>query len=131
MKNRVEIYILLGLIAIFSLYIILRKDQNINYQTPKLEDVKQGEVTKVTFNNLSIQKDGDNWYLPSGYKVDENSLKRVTNEVANIKIIDKISESDDLKRFGLETPLKLEVFKNQKSVIKLDIGSTSSTGNYT
>lgn len=131
MKNRLEIYILLGVITVLSIYIILREDQNLNYTTPKFSILDRNEITKITFDNIEITNTNKVWYLSSGYQVSESSIKRITAELASLKVIDKISDTEDYKRFGLDNVIILQVFKNDKMEINIQIGSTSSTGNYT
>lgn len=131
MKNKLEIYILLGIIAVLSLYIILREDQNINYKIPKISLVKEDEITKIIFDKMELTTTDNIWYLPSGYKVAKNSINRIISELSGLRVIDKISDTEDYDRFSLGDPKVLQVFKNDKLVTNILIGSTSSTGNYT
>lgn len=130
MKNKIEIYILSGLIVLLSLYIILRQDKNINYEIPKLTKFSIQDITKINYDGFELSK-SDAWYLPSGYRASENEIDKILEDIVNIKIIDMISQAGDYKRFGLDDSKELIVSKNDKTLLKLLIGSASSTGNYT
>lgn len=131
MKNKTETYILVFIIAILSLYIFLREDKNINYKIPNINTVKKDEITKISFDNTVINKTDNTWFLKSGNKVSETKIDGILREISGIKVIDLISEAKELKRFGLDQPKIFEVFKNDEVKLKLLMGSTSSTGNYT
>lgn len=131
MKNRVEIVVLSVIILLLATYIIFRKDQKINYTLPKMTTIESDEITKIDYKGFEFVKEGDEWFLPSGYKASESVMSRITSEISNIALIDMISLSKDYKRFELESDNLLKVYKNEKEILNLNIGSTSSTGNYT
>ncbi len=131
MKNKLELYILVGLIAVLSIYIFVRQDRNINYDIPKLKSMMEEDYTMISYNGFDFTKQGDQWYIPSGFKVQESIMNRIKSEISGIKIIDMISESKDYNRFGLEDSKLLKVYKNEKLLLELNVGATSSTGNYT
>ena len=93
--------------------------------------IDRDEITKITFDDFELINSNKIWYLSSGYKASENSIKRITAELASLKVIDKISDTANYNRFGLDNPKILQVFKNDEMKINILIGSTSSTGNYT
>lgn len=131
MKNRVELYILSGIILLLSMYIIFREDRNINYTIPTLNTMAIEDITNITFDSIKLSQKNGEWYLSSGYPAAKASIKRVTTELVNLRIIDKISDSDNDRRFGLDAPKNLKVYNGEKVLIDLYIGSTSPTGNYT
>ncbi len=131
MKNRVEYGILIGLIVVLTAYIFLRKDQEINYTLPKMTKFVKDDLTKVTYGDFNITKSDGIWYLPSGFELSDSMGSRILNELSNIKLIDKISETDNYKKFGIEDSNKLNLYKNDRTLVELYIGKTSSTGNYT
>lgn len=131
MRNKIEIYILSGLIVLLSLYIVLRDNKNINYNIPKLEKFTKDDITKITFKDLTITKRDNSWFLESGYEVDSYKMDRMLNDAQSIKIIDMISDNSDYRRFGLDDPSTLKIYKNEMLLLELNAGNTSSTGNYT
>lgn len=131
MKNKIDIYILSGVIILLSLYIVLQDNKNINYDIPKLENFTKEDITKITFKDLTISKKDNTWFLSSGYEVDSYKIDRMLSDAQSLKIIDMISDNEDYRRFGLDNPSTLKVYKNEMLLLELDAGKTSSTGNYT
>lgn len=131
MKNKIEISILSGLIVLLSLYIVFRDNKSINYEIPKLEKFVKEDITKITYEDFTITKKGDLWFLPSGYEAQTSKIDRMINEAASLKLIDMISDNKDYQRFGLDKSKTLKVFKNDQLLLELLTGNSSNTGNYT
>lgn len=131
MKNKVEIIVLFIVILILTLYIVLREDKNINYTIPSMEKVISNELTKIDYQGFQISKSDGKWYLPSGYEASENSMNKIITSLVDLEIIDIISQSKDYERFGLDKENFLTLYNKEEEILKLNIGATSSTGNYT
>lgn len=131
MKNKIELYILSGLIILLSLYIVLRDNKNLNYDIPSLERFNKSEITKIEYNDFSITQSDGKWFLPSGFEAQESKIDRLISDAESLKLIDMISDSKDYTRFGLDTPNKLKILKNDQLLLELLVGTSSSTGNYT
>lgn len=131
MKNKLEFTILIVLIIIFSSYIIFRQDKNINYTIPIIQTIKGDELTKIDYQGFELTKSFGEWILPSGYKLSEDSKNRIITALTDLKIIDMISQAKDYDRFGLATENVLTLYNKEGELLKLEIGATSSTGNYT
>lgn len=131
MKNKVELYVLLGIILLLSTYIVLRKDRKINYEVPKITSFEQSDISKISFNDLDLTFDNGKWILPSGFFVDSSKIDQITADLSELKVIDMISKSKEYTRFKLDSPDILKVYNGEKLLLQLLVGSTSSTGNYT
>lgn len=131
MKNKLELYIVSGLIILLSLYIIFRDNKNLNYDIPRLEKFNKEDITKIQFKDMALKKVDGLWFLPSGYEALESKVERLLSDATAIELIDMISDSKDYSRFQLDSPDVLAIFKNDERLLELLVGGSSSTGNYT
>ena len=131
MKNKIETWVLLGLIVLLTTYIIFRQDKNINYTIPDIPTINSDDLTKIGYKDFELTKKDGEWFLPSGYKVSETSMNRINSALSGLKIIDMISQSKDYERFNLDQENILTIYTEDGELLKLNIGSTSATGNYT
>lgn len=130
-SQKLEIYILSGLIVLLSLYIFLRGDENLNYKIPSVELETLQNLQSITYNNFTIENKEESWVLPNGYSVSDNVLDTIDRKLKNFQVIDKISDRDNEERFGMDNPQNLELKSINGDTTNLIIGSLSSSGSYT
>lgn len=129
--NKKELYILLAIIVVLLSYIIFRPNESLNYKIPKINKIEETTMEKISYMEMTLSKSGDEWLLPSGYNVSSTVIKRILSSLKEIKVIDMISSSKDFERYGLSELHPLTVMGNDIELLKIYIGNTSSTGNYT
>ena len=131
MKSKVELYVLVGLIVVTTLYIALRQDKNINYKLPDMKTFVSGDISSINYSGFELKRSGDDWLLPSGYKIQKSAIDRITKELSDLKLIDMISKSKQYSTYGLDKSKNLTVYNGDKELLNIEIGSTSNSGNYT
>lgn len=136
MKEKREIIILVALIALVSLYIILRDDKQINYTLPQVESVNTEDINKITYTAdgsvKTFVKKTDGWYLEDkNYLVEKFIMDDMVTSIGDFKLVDMISDSENYDRFDLDNPGIIKAFKGEQVLREIHTGTLSSTKNYT
>lgn len=129
--SKKELYILSAIIVVLLSYIIFRPNESLNYKLPKLVKVEESSISRISYMDMTLQRDENNWLLPSGYDVSATVINRIISTITDIKVIDMISSSKNFDRYGLAELHPLTIKGKESDLLKIYIGNKSSTGSYT
>jgi len=138
MKIRKEAVILGIVIVVLSLYLIFNKRDRSLYELPNLDPIPVSEISKLTLDSsegsiLFIQKAGD-WVInEEAYPADKNTVKRVVEIVAELRMTTLISESKTYERYDLDPEHKITIkaWAGDKLVREFDVGKAASGHRHT
>lgn len=133
-----ENIILALVIAALSFYLTAGKKDNSNYTLPMLDEVKESEITDISFSKndttISIKKKGEAWVLSDKeYLADKSKIDNMIAAIKKIELTALVSENKDLARYELDSANKINVQakKEEKLLRNLTVGKTATTYNHT
>jgi hypothetical protein len=138
MKFKKEYFILILIIIGLSAYLLVRSSDRTLYQLPKLEGLKQSDISKIEIskdgNSLILKKKDDQWYIePAGYLADKTKVNAMLNVFASLSLTALVSESKDYNRYDLNAEKRITVKAWQQETLKrnFDIGKAASSFRHT
>jgi hypothetical protein len=138
MKLKKEYLILILIIAALSTYLLVRSSDRTRYQLPKLEALKQSDISKIEIskdgNSVILKKRDDQWYIePAGYLADRTKVNAMLNVLQSLALTALVSESKDYNRYDLNAEKRITVKAWQQSTLKrnFDIGKAATSFRHT
>jgi len=139
MKIKFEYVALVIIIIALIAYIALKSPDKTHYELPRLETVKDGEITRVKLERpdtteFSLVKSGGGWkIMPQEYEADDSGVERLLKELSGFNITTLVSESKTYSRYGLAAGEKIgvTVYGGDEIVRDFDLGKTASTQRHT
>ena len=138
MKFKKEYAILFLIIAALVLYIVLRKENRIQYDIPELAEIAPETISKIVINGdgkeTVLIKDKDQWLVgPARYTADSYKIKKMIDFLEKPVLTTVASESKDYMRYGLDDKNRIEVitFSGDERKRVIDIGNQADIHNYT
>ena len=138
MKIRKEAVILGIVIVVLSLYLVFNKRDRTLYELPKLDPIPVSEISKITLdsseNSIAFIRKAGEWVInKEAYAGDENTINRLADIIANLRLTTLISESKNYERYDLDPEHKITVkaWNNDKLVREFDVGKAASGQRHT
>jgi hypothetical protein len=138
MKMKKEYLILILIIAALSTYLLVRSSDRTRYQLPKLDALKQSDISKIEIskdgNSIILKKRDDRWYIePAGYLADKTKINAMLNVFESLALTALISESKDYNRYDLNAEKRINVKAWQQGTLKrnFDIGKAAPSFRHT
>jgi hypothetical protein len=138
MKFKKEYLILILIIVALSTYLLIRSSDRTRYQLPKLDALKQSDISKIEIskngNSVILKKKDDQWYLePAGYLADKTKVNAMLNVFESLALTALVSESKDYKRYDLNAEKLIKVKAWQQGTMKrnFDIGKAAPSFRHT
>lgn len=130
------IFVLLGIFVIFIDKGKKEKEEKVSIfaQEVKEEDITKFELNDIEKNtNIICEKSGSEiWKIvsPEKYETDKDTLNGIINNFINPAVDRKLTESSDLKNFGLDNPkFKIKVTTKDNKENVLIVGNLTPTQN--
>ena len=140
-KNRALMtYAILGAIIIaLVLYVVLRRQNRVQYDLPVLERVSVGEIEELSIaspngSTIRMERSGEDWLiLPQGYKVDSKLAADMTKAISDFRISDLVSTAAFYGRYDLgeETKLTITAGGDGRDLLVFDAGKRAPSFNHT
>lgn len=137
-KKRWEIIALAIVSVALILYVVFRNTDRIQYETPTLETLDKEAVTGIQYiqdeKEIFVKKTEGTWnVLPNGYPADEAKINKMIDAVADLELVDLISEKEVYPKYELdeEGRMVVNVFNDDEVIRTFYVGKTSSTRRYT
>jgi hypothetical protein len=138
MKFKKEYLILILIIVALSTYLLIRSSDRTRYQLPKLDALKQSDISKIEIskngNPVILKKKDDQWYLePAGYLADKTKVNAMLNVFESLALTALVSESRDYNRYDLNAENRITVKAWQQATLKrnFDIGKAAPSFRHT
>ncbi|WP_028972436.1 DUF4340 domain-containing protein [Spirochaeta cellobiosiphila] len=114
--------IIIAVIALAAvLYLVLRPSGRISYDMPDWDKYSKDDVSEISYgpkDSLTVlTTNGDSWILPTQKKITTTKMNRIIESVTALKILDKLSDTDNYKRFQLD--------EEQGTIVKVTAGDKS------
>ena len=139
-KRTIITYTILAVIVIaLVLYVILRRQDRLQYQLPTIPAISAGEIDEITLTSpegtvIQLQSKGGGWRIaPQGYKVDDELVSDMTEALANFRISDLVSTRSVYERYDLDDDAKLIILAGGegKELLTFDAGKVAPSYNHT
>ncbi len=132
-------YLVLTLVIVsLSLYLLFRQSGYNLRDIPELEPVDKGAITKITVkgmeNSYTLVNKNKVWTLEKGnFKADEVKADKVASLIAELKLREMVSESENYDRYelGSNKALNVKAFAGDKPVREFVVGKAASTYRHT
>jgi hypothetical protein len=138
MKIKKEYIILILIIIGLSAYLLIRSSDHTRYQLPKLEGLKQSDISKIEIskngNSLILEKRDNQWYIePTGYLADKTKVNAMLNVFESLTLTALVSESKDYNRYDLNAEKRITAKAWQQATLKrdFDIGKAAPSFRHT
>jgi hypothetical protein len=138
MKFKKEYLILILIIAALSTYLLIRSSDRTRYQLPKLEGLKQSDISKIEIskngNSIILEKRDNQWYIePAGYLADKTKVDAMLNVFESLALTALVSESKDYNRYDLNPEKRITAKAWQQATLKrnFDIGKAAPSFRHT
>lgn len=136
-KNMKGIIIPVVLIIFLGTYLLLRKENSVNYDIPVLPDVQGSDIDKIVVSGpageVVIQSAVGSWtIMPQGWPADEGGMKNILDNIVPAQPVDLISDKDTGRMYDLDSETAIIVRLEIKgSVVKeISIGKKFPAANY-
>jgi len=112
-KKEIILIACLGLLAL--VYLFMRNDGRIGYELPEWKTVESDKISSLSYGRErdlnTLDHSGDLWLLPGGEKADPDRMRRITDVLGELTILDKLSDREDYSRYKLDDSeaTKLEI----------------------
>ena len=133
-----EYIILIAVIAGLCAYLALKKDNQLNYELPKLAAVDTSAADQVDITKgkktLTLSKTDKGWTVSDkAYPVEASAVKDILNTVKTLTLSALVSESGDLVRYDLNpgNALHVKALAKGKVIREFFIGKTAPSFNHT
>ena len=130
----------LVLILVLGTYLLLKKDDQRNYDLPTPPAIEQSEIDRITIQgplgHLELKREKSTWLLTDDQKefeADTRAVDKMLDTLTHLRITALASEKQDRQRYQLADDQALEVtaFETDNEKLRLRIGKPSPTGNHT
>lgn len=114
MEIKKEYIILIAITLLLVFYLVLRSQDRVHYQLPRLPEVTAKEVSRIEIKKLGtsilLDKKDTDWYIaPQGYPADHIKVKGMIDVIEKITLINLVSESKNYNLYDLNDERKLGV----------------------
>ncbi len=138
MRVKKEYIVLAVIIAVLSLYIILRNQDETHYELPELVPVEKSAVTRLIVvqgaDTIDLERRGDGWLLrPWGYEADKGVVDKMLDAIGDFSLVSLASEAKNYIPYDLDEDNRIDVEAAGPGgvVRKLQIGKVASTYRHT
>jgi hypothetical protein len=138
MKLKKEYVILFLIIIALVLYLVLRKQDQIQYKLPDINEIPRSEILKIEIRGkdgpIVIKKSNTMWAIgPEEYPADEKKIEKILGFIEKPVLVTMVSDSKSYTRYGLdkESRIMVTVYSGDSVVRSLDIGYSVSGHDYT
>lgn len=133
-----EYLILIVLILGLSTYLVMKKDNQVNYTLPSPIVIDQGKIDRLEVTHkgttLELYQEKGKWLLGDDkFPADLSAVNNMLDIVRNLRISTLISQSQDLIRYRLdnENAITVKAFAGKDELIALKVGKTAPSANHT
>jgi len=138
MKLKKEYVLLLLAIAVLSVYLFTRSEDQTHFELPELAQVESDQIDRLVVSKgdriVELQKRDDQWLVgPKAFRADSIKVKNMVNSASDLSLTALVSESGNLERYGLSEQLKVKVqaYQGQEMVREFNIGRRAPTNQHT
>lgn len=132
-------YIVLTAVIIFSfLYLLFKKNDQINYELPKLKVLETKSINKIEIDKkkslITLKKNGENWELGTeNYICNQDVIEKLLKNISNLHLVTLVSRTKNYNLYELDTSKRISVkaYSKDKLVREFYIGKTASTYDHT
>ncbi len=137
MFKKKEYIILLIIIIVLSVY-LLKKDTNVQFDIPELENIQKDSIKKILIENskgkISLSIDKKKWSLePEGFPVLEDKVNKMIDLISEADLSDLISRAEKYEKYGLGEKSRtiIKAFGDKNELRELMSGNSAESGNRT
>lgn len=134
MRIKKEQIILALIIIVLILYLVFRKQDQINYQIPDLPKIPRAEFTSIEItrsgDSIVLEKQGEKWVIsPHGYPTNTSNIKNMLDFIEEPTLTVMVSDSKNYTRYGLDNDKKIIVkaFAVKDLKREIEIGNSTDT----
>lgn len=138
MKIKREYIILAAIIAVLSIYLLMKRNSNMHYSLPELEKIDKKDITKFVIkkadSEITLLKKGDRWVIsPQNFPANSEIAGKMEDEIGSLTITDLVSESKNDVLYDLNKEKRIEVsaYKGDQILRKVEIGKLASSYRHT
>lgn len=138
MKLKKEYIILIVVIIALVLYLSLRSANDHNGELPQPGKLESGKINRIVMvkgsDKIELDKKDDQWIIESsGYRADNDKVKKMVDDLANLTLTALVSESGNYERYGLNANDKrlVKAYIDGKTVRQVNIGKAAPTFQHT
>ncbi len=138
MKIKKEYIALVLIIAVLSIYLVLRNSDRTHYELPKIAAVDRSQITRIAVSGDGIsyilERFDDVWrIMPQGYPADRGAVDRMLDAAADFGLTTLVSETKNYSHYDLtdDKKISIEVAAGDKVVQRYSAGKTASTQRHT
>ncbi|MCG8549782.1 MAG: DUF4340 domain-containing protein [Desulfobacterales bacterium] len=133
-----EYIILIILIIGLSVYLGLKKDNQVHYELPTIPKVDTGRIDRIEISKpdrvVTLEKSEKGWTVTGKkFPVNPDEITQMLNTLKEIKLSALVSEAKDLARYELDDPhaLKVKALAENDVLRSFVIGKTAPSYNHT
>lgn len=138
MKLKKEYIILIVVIIALVLYLTLRSANDNNGELPQPEKLESAKIDRLVMvkgsDKIELDKKDDQWIIESsGYRADNEKVKKMVTALADLTLTALVSESGNYTRYGLNADDKclVKAYIDGKTVRQINIGKAAPTHQHT
>jgi len=137
-KFKTEYIVLAVVIVALTLYLVLRQEDRVQYELPKIKTLQAETIGKIEIKKpdglLTLVKDGDNWLLgEKKYSTDIEKIEKMLKTISTLTVTEMVSQSKNYKRYGLHEGERLEIkaYQGDKLIREFLVGKNTATYGHT
>jgi hypothetical protein len=132
MPIKKEQIILALIIFALLLYLIFRKQDNVNYRLPDLPEIPRSEITSIEIarpdDSIVLEKADEDWVIsPQGYPVNSSYIDNILDFIEAPALSVMVSDSESYSRYGLDDDNRIIVRALAGTEPKREIALGNST----
>lgn len=138
MRIKKEQIILALIILALLLYLVFRKQDQINYRIPGLNKIPRAEISSIEItgpgDSIVLKKQGENWVIsPQGYLVNSSDIDNMLDFIEEPILTVMVSDSKNFTRYGLdeENRIIVKAFKDKDLQREVELGNSTDTRRHT
>nr|WP_320193838.1 DUF4340 domain-containing protein [uncultured Desulfobacter sp.] len=133
-----EYIILIILIIGLSVYLSLKKDNQVHYELPTIPQIDTARIDRMEISKadrvVTLNKSENGWTVTDKkYPANPDEITQILNTLKQIKLSALVSEAKDLTRYELDDPhaLKIKAMAENEVLRTFVIGKTAPSYNHT
>ena len=138
MKFKKEYIILFFIIIALVLYLVFKKQDQIQYELPDIKEIPRSEILKIEIMGkdgpIVIKKSNTTWAIgPEEYPADKKKIEKILGFIEKPVLVTMVSDSKNYTRYGLdkESRIMVTAYSGDSVIRSLDIGYSVSGHDYT
>ena len=138
MRIKKEQIILALIIIALLLYLVFRKQDQINYRIPDLPQIPRAEISSIEItgpgDSIILKKEDKNWVIsPQGYLVNSSDINNILDFIEKPVLTVMVSDSKNYTRYGLDkdTRIIVRAFADKDLKREIEIGNLTDSRRHT